>query len=343
MPADRTPPTTPARPKEAGSFGDALRRAREARGIALDAVADRTRIAPHHLEALERSDLDALPPGPFGRSYVRTYAEVLGIDAEPILAAYRAQELRRGMSAAESDRRMLEQLSQLAGRGGHAGEAARRARRAAARAAVAAVAIAVVAASGWMLASRWPRRTIATGVPHPAPRPSSPGVGDRTRPQATKLPVAPKPEAREEPTPAPETPAPRVAAESATQSVREPRVSPPTDSLSVASFGVGTGVADRRLVGRADRFPEGTRVVFWTEVLGGQPGHVIRHTWFQGGRAVMRADLPVRGPHWRTHSSLVLPRGSAGPWTVEARTSDGRLLARNDFVCERARGAGQGP
>jgi hypothetical protein len=109
----------------------------------------------------------------------------------------------------------------------------------------------------------------------------------------------------------------------------------PTDTLRVSEFGVGTAVVDHRLVGRADRFPEGTRLFFWTLVVGGLPGHVVRHVWFQGGRAVMRADLPVGASHWRTRSSLVLRDGSAGPWTVEARTSDGRLLARNDFVCER--------
>jgi hypothetical protein len=97
---------------------------------------------------------------------------------------------------------------------------------------------------------------------------------------------------------------------------------------------VGTGVVDHRLVGRADRFTEGTGVSYWTLVLGGQAGHVIRHVWFQEGRAVMRADLPIRGPYWRTYSHLVLPGGSAGRWMVEARTSDGRLLARDEFLCE---------
>jgi hypothetical protein len=113
-----------------------------------------------------------------------------------------------------------------------------------------------------------------------------------------------------------------------------PSVNPPTNPLQISKFKIGTAVVDRRLVGRADRLPEESRVVFWTEVLKGRPGHVIRHVWLHEGRAVMKANLAIRGPHWRTHSTLILPRGSAGRWTVEARTSDGRLLARNDFVCE---------
>ncbi|MGH9319428.1 MAG: helix-turn-helix domain-containing protein, partial [Vicinamibacteria bacterium] len=38
-----------------------MKRAREARGVALDAVASATRIARRYLDALERSDLQALP------------------------------------------------------------------------------------------------------------------------------------------------------------------------------------------------------------------------------------------------------------------------------------------
>jgi hypothetical protein len=104
----------------------------------------------------------------------------------------------------------------------------------------------------------------------------------------------------------------------------------------VSDHGVGTGLAGGWLVGESDRFPEGTRVSFWTRVLGGQPGHVIRHVWFREGQAVMSADLPVGGPHWRTYSRLLLAEGSAGSWAAEARTSDGRLLARQEFLCEPA-------
>ncbi len=75
-------------------------------------------------------------------------------------------------------------------------------------------------------------------------------------------------------------------------------------------------------------------MAFWTLVLGGQPGHVIRHVWFHEGRAVMRVDLPIGGPRWRTFSRLLLPEGSAGGWAVEARTSDGRLLVREEFACQ---------
>ncbi|HSD29499.1 MAG TPA: DUF2914 domain-containing protein [Vicinamibacteria bacterium] len=302
-------------PAEGGAFGDMLRRAREAQGIDLGAVARRTRIAPHHLEALERSDLDALPAGPFGRSYVRAYAEALGIEPEPILEAYRVHEHRRGLGTPEGERRMLQELSQLAGRGAEAG---RHPARVPARLVVVVVSVGILATVGWLLArNRAARETSAEAPPQPTPVPS-PLVAAAPRARSSEPPAA----------------AGRGGARHDRPAADAPSVSPPTDPLQVSGFGVGTGVVDRRLVGRADRLPEGSRVVFWTEVRGGRPGHVIRHVWFHEGRAVMKANLAIRGPHWRTHSTLVLPRGSAGRWTVEARTSDGRLLARNDFVCE---------
>ncbi|HJS75164.1 MAG TPA: helix-turn-helix domain-containing protein, partial [Vicinamibacteria bacterium] len=63
---------------EITAFGEALKRARTARGLALEAAASATRISRQYLDALEKSELEALPSGPFGRSYLLSYAEFLG-------------------------------------------------------------------------------------------------------------------------------------------------------------------------------------------------------------------------------------------------------------------------
>jgi hypothetical protein len=123
--------------------------------------------------------------------------------------------------------------------------------------------------------------------------------------------------------------APAEAAPAAT-----PTVAISTENLKVVDHAVGTGVVDRRLVGRSDRFAGGSGVAFWTQVVGGQPGQVVRHTWFEDGRAVMKVDLRIAGGHWRTHSRLQLPEGCSTRWAVEARTADGRVLARNEFSCD---------
>lgn len=299
----------PGRPAEAtgSDFGEQLRRARAARGVTLEAVSDGTRVALRHLDALERSDLGSLPSGPFGKGYVRAYVTFLGIDPEPILEAYRLLEKQRGLGTAEHEHRLLEHLSHLADPGtGRKGSPAPAPPRPG-KVALAFVLLAVLAALGSFLVRARAPQAEATSQPQPAP-------------EATETVEAPAP-----------APGP-VASGRPTAPALAIRL--PTDALRVSDHGLGTSLVDRRLVGQADRFAEGASVAFWTLVLGGQAGHAVRHVWFQEGRAVMRADLPIGGAHWRTYSRLLLPPGSAGRWTVEARTSDGRLLARDEFLCE---------
>jgi Helix-turn-helix domain len=62
------------------SFGDRLRLQRERRQIALTTIADQTKIKLSLLEALERDDLSHWPLGIFGRSYIRAYAQSVGLD-----------------------------------------------------------------------------------------------------------------------------------------------------------------------------------------------------------------------------------------------------------------------
>ena len=64
------------------SFGARLRQQREQQQIALTAIAEQTKIKLSLLEALERDDVSHWPRGIFGRSYVRTYARAIGLDAD---------------------------------------------------------------------------------------------------------------------------------------------------------------------------------------------------------------------------------------------------------------------
>ena len=103
--------------------------------------------------------------------------------------------------------------------------------------------------------------------------------------------------------------------------------------LQVRESGVGTGIVDRDLEGRGERFVEGTRVWFWTRVVGGSPGQRIRHVWSRDVDEVISIGLTVGGSHWRTWSVKTLYPGSAGAWSVEARDEQGRVLARAEFTC----------
>ena len=69
-------------------LGDRLRLAREARGVAPLQVEIDTRIRATVINALEQGDYESLPPEPFLRGLIRTYAMYLGLDAEDMIRLY---------------------------------------------------------------------------------------------------------------------------------------------------------------------------------------------------------------------------------------------------------------
>lgn len=73
------------------SVGATLKSAREARGITLRALADRTKISTRCFEAIERDDVTRLPAGIFARSFVKAYATEVGLDPDGTVQAFFAQ------------------------------------------------------------------------------------------------------------------------------------------------------------------------------------------------------------------------------------------------------------
>jgi cytoskeletal protein RodZ len=65
-----------------GQFGEDLKRERETRGIAIDAITNVTKISGRHLLALEQEQFDALPGGVFNKGIMRGYARVVGLDED---------------------------------------------------------------------------------------------------------------------------------------------------------------------------------------------------------------------------------------------------------------------
>ena len=82
MPVDE--PTT-VEEEEAGAV---LRAAREAAGLTVAEVARRLKLTVRLVEAIEANDRRRFPPAVYLRGFVRNYARLLGLDAEPLLAAY---------------------------------------------------------------------------------------------------------------------------------------------------------------------------------------------------------------------------------------------------------------
>ena len=73
-----------------GSFGENLRREREARGIALADISKATKISVRLLQAIEDEEFDRLPGGVFNVNFVRQYARHVGLDEERVVAEFRA-------------------------------------------------------------------------------------------------------------------------------------------------------------------------------------------------------------------------------------------------------------
>lgn len=69
--------------------GRQLREGREARGLSLADVAERTRIRQVYLQAFESMDLDQLPAAPYAIGFLRQYARLLQIDTEQIVGDFR--------------------------------------------------------------------------------------------------------------------------------------------------------------------------------------------------------------------------------------------------------------
>lgn len=70
------------------SFGNQLNQAREALGLSLAEVAQRTKIRSDYLGALENEQLATLPERTFTRAYVQRFAREVGLDPAPLLADF---------------------------------------------------------------------------------------------------------------------------------------------------------------------------------------------------------------------------------------------------------------
>jgi cytoskeleton protein RodZ len=97
--------TTPASTLSLQAVGHLLVEARENMGLSVDEVASRLRLMPRQVQALESGNVDALPGPAFVRGFLRNYAKLLQIDAEPLLEACRVHgpELSPGQISLHSE------------------------------------------------------------------------------------------------------------------------------------------------------------------------------------------------------------------------------------------------
>jgi cytoskeletal protein RodZ len=284
------------------TFGERLKSEREDRGLSIQAVAEILGVDHDRLHALERNDFESLPDEATMMACLHAYAECLEVDAELMIEDY-VQEREKCLG------RLADAMTDQAVETPPTAIPAAVVRKPRFPRVFAVVVIATVTIVGawWIFFSGdgsapKPEESVITA---PVETQSAPSVR-----QAEVAPTPPKPPV-EQPTPA---------------------ISKPS-GLSIPDCDVGTAVKNRQLVGRGDRFTEGTRVWFWTQVQGGNAGEEMDHVWLREGVEMVRISLTGGGPRWRTHSAKMLRAGSAGNWAVEARDASGQVLARREFVC----------
>jgi cytoskeletal protein RodZ len=106
-----------------GSFGEDLKQAREAKGVALEVIANATKITTRYLQAVEQERFDQLPGGVFRRSIVRSYARAAGLDEEVWVKRYLDTSQPEETVISEEDRAwaaFAENVGRSRGRDSHA-------------------------------------------------------------------------------------------------------------------------------------------------------------------------------------------------------------------------------
>jgi Helix-turn-helix domain len=72
-------------------IGEVLQDARRRAGLDMRTAEERTKIRIKYLRALEGEDWEALPSAAYAKGFLRTYAQLLGLDAEALVDEYRRQ------------------------------------------------------------------------------------------------------------------------------------------------------------------------------------------------------------------------------------------------------------
>jgi len=296
------------------TFGERLRRERESRNITLQEMSESTKISLHCFKLLEDDDFANLPGGLYNKGYVRAYAQFIGLDPEPLLKAYALAQQTLEPEASENNSEVLHALAPSA-TSGWDGSTVTRLRSWRRTWLLVPFAVILVGIGGWASFRDGPlEATISMKISAPAfELEPSKDRGELRKPEAS-------PTVRES-SALPQ----RTQDETMTAVESEGR-------LSIAEFGVGTGIVNHQLENQAEHFEEGTQVWFWTRVLGGEAGEPIRHVWLHENREVNSVELILGGPHWRTQSRRTLHSGSSGRWAAEARDSAGLVMARQEFT-----------
>lgn len=75
------------------SVAEQLKVTRERLGLSLDQVADKIKVSPKYLQALENGDYYKVPDGIYTLSFLKQYAQCLGLDYKKIISGFQSEKL----------------------------------------------------------------------------------------------------------------------------------------------------------------------------------------------------------------------------------------------------------
>jgi hypothetical protein len=97
-----------------GTIGQKLEAARQAKGVTVSEAGRATKILSKFIEAMEADDFGALSAPVYAKSFIKMYAQYLGLDARPLVDDYVAQQAPRAKpNLGEEVRQKLTQTDQV--------------------------------------------------------------------------------------------------------------------------------------------------------------------------------------------------------------------------------------
>ena len=253
--------------------GSVLARAREAAGLPLEEAARRLKFAPRQLDALERGEWGRLPGGAAVRGMVRSYARLLGLDADALVA-----RVNSGQALPDAER-LAERFRQPV----PFSDGSRRSNLAYVVLSVALLAVVAAVVLEWRNERAGTQRlTFVSAAQQPAeparqepPAPAAP-LARAEPPARTEPPVRTEPPARAEPPARQETPARTELASAAPRAsaAAQPAAAPVDEEARIASG------AWRRIVLRFERES-------WVEITSGTGKLLVSQLHTEGSERVV--------------------------------------------------------
>jgi hypothetical protein len=99
---------------------------------------------------------------------------------------------------------------------------------------------------------------------------------------------------------------------------------------------VCTSIENNRCEGAAVKFPANVGKLWGFSEAVNVPGQLV-HVWFFKDKELGSLTMKAPSDHaerWLCFSNVTVTRNMAGPWRLEARTSDGKILATFNFTVE---------